>query len=296
MDRDYDLFVRIIEGGSLSAAARALRLSPAMVSKRLARLEERLGAQLIRRTTRRLEPTQAGARFYEAVSAILTAAADAEAQVAGRTRAVAGPLRLSAPTSFGRMHVAPLVARFLDMHPHVRIELDLSDGFTDLVAERVDLAIRITASVPPSLAATRLATSRRILCTAPAYLAKHGPPARLADLTQHRLLAAEGQLPWRLVRGGRPLTVQGESIVGTNSSEVVRELALAGTGIALRSLWDVGPDLAAGRLVRVLEDVEGSADVGIWAVHPRTPLVPAAVTAFTALLAEAFSPPAPWER
>lgn len=296
LDRDYDLFARIVEAGSLSAAGRTLRLSPAMVSKRLARLEARLGAQLIRRTTRRLELTAIGARFHADVLAILAAAEEAEGRLAGRILGPAGSLRISAPTSFGRLHVAPLVAPFVADFPRVAVELDLSDGFTDLLGERIDLAIRITAIVARGYAAERLATSRRILCAAPAYLAAHGAPARIADLARHRLLAARGQLPWRLVRAGRPVGVAGESVVGTNSSEVVRELALAGAGIALRSLWDIGPDLAAGRLVRVLANHEGSSDVGIHALQPRTSLVPASVTEFVARLRASFQPVPPWER
>jgi DNA-binding transcriptional LysR family regulator len=294
---DHRLFAAIVAGGSLSAAGRALGMSAPMVSKRLARLEDRLGSQLVRRTTRRLELTDAGLRFHADVVAILAAVDEAEARVGGRMRQPAGTLRLSAPTSFGRMHVAPLVARFIAAHPRVSVTLDLSDGFVDLIGERIDLAVRIAAGAGEGLVAERLTDSRRVLCAAPAYLAAHGTPAAIAALADHRLLAAHGQLPWRLVApGGRAVTVTGRSIVATNSSEVVRELALAGAGLALRSLWDVAPSLASGALVRVLPDHEGSADVGIFAVRPRGDRVPAAVTAFTDLLRAAFSPVPPWAR
>ena len=295
MNPEYELFARIVETGSLSAAARAIRLSPAMVSKRLARLEERLGVQLIRRTTRRLELTDSGVQFHQDVLAILAAAEDAEARIAGRAREPAGALRVSAPTSFGRLHVAPLLKPFLDAHPRVEVELDLSDAFTDLLAERFDLAVRITATIEKGFQAERLATSRRVLCAAPGYVAARGVPATIADLARHRLLAARGQLPWRLVGPEGAFTVRGDSLVATNSSEVVRELALAGAGVALRSLWDVGPDLAAGRLVRVLDAYEGSADVGIFAVQPRTALAPPSVGAFVAHLRDSFQPVPPWE-
>lgn len=294
---DHRLFAAIVAGGSLSAAGRALGISAPMVSKRLARLEDRLGSQLVRRTTRRLELTDAGLRFHADIVAILAAVDEAEARVGGRMRQPAGTLRLSAPTSFGRMHVAPLVARFIAAHPRVSVTLDLSDGFVDLIGERIDLAVRIAAGTGEGLVAERLTDSRRVLCAAPAYLAAHGTPAAIAALTDHRLLAAHGQLPWRLVaRGGRSVTVTAQSAVATNSSEVVRELALAGAGLALRSLWDVAPLLASGALVRVLPDHEGSADVGIFAVRPRGDQVPAAVTAFTDLLRAAFSPVPPWAR
>lgn len=294
LDADYALFAEIVRSGSLSAAARRLAISPAMVSKRLARLETRLGTRLVHRTTRRLSLTQAGQGFHDDVVAILAAVAAAEARLSGEGIA-AGSLRVSAPTSFGRLHVAPHLGAFLEAHPRIDLQLDLSDGFTDLIAERIDVAIRIAPSIGPGLDAHRLATSRRILCASPGYVAAHGAPARIADLPHCPLLAATGQLPWRLDGPHGPVTITGRSHVRTNSSEVVRELAIAGIGIALRSLWDVGKDIAQGRLVRILPDHEGSADVGIYAVHPRSALIPGAVAAFITYLGAIYAPSPPWE-
>lgn len=290
MDPDYELFAEVVEGGSLSAAARRLRISPAMVSKRLARLEARLGARLVHRTTRRLSLTHAGQLFHDDVVAILAAIRAAEARISGGEAATAGSLRLSAPTSFGRLHIAPHLKGFLDAHPRIDVQLDLSDDFIDLIADRIDLAIRIAPSIGPGLAGHRLATSPRLLCAAPAYLRDHGMPAAIDDLGRHRLLAATGQLPWRLQGPDGPVLVDGQSYVRTNSSEVVRELALAGVGIALRSLWDVGRDIDAGRLRPIMRDHEGSSDVGIYAVHPRAPMVPGAVSAFIAYLKAIYAP------
>lgn len=295
MDRDYRLFATAIERGSLSAAGRDLGLTPAAASKRLAAMETRLGARLIHRTTRRLTPTEAGRGFYEAVRAILAAAAVAEAELAGRAATPSGPLRISAPTSFGRLHVAPTLPAFLDAFPAVQVELRLDDGFTDLLADRIDVAVRIApAPETPRLAARLLAPNHRVLCAAPAYLARCGTPATLRDLADHRLLAASTQTPWRLERRGVRKSVAVASQVATNSSEVVRALALAGVGIALRSTWDVGAELAAGALVRILPDWQGATDVGIYAVHARDPL-PAAVTAFVGHLADRFAPRPPWD-
>jgi DNA-binding transcriptional LysR family regulator len=295
MDGDYGLFARIVEGGSLSAAGRAVGLSPAMVSKRLARLEARLGTRLVNRTTRRLALTADGEQFHRDVLAILAAVEAAEARVGRKQGAPAGLLRVSAPTSFGRLHVAPAIKGFLDAYPGIELEIDLSDGFVDLVEDRIDVAIRIAARIGPGLVGHRLGSNRRILCAAPAYLARHGTPARIKDLGRERLLAATGQLPWRLDGPGGPITVQGRSHVRTNSSEVVRELTLAGVGIALRSLWDVWQEMAEGRLVRVLPDHEGAADVGIHAVYPRAAIVPPAVPAFVAYLRGLYASPAPWD-
>ena len=296
MDADYRLFREIVAAGSLAAAGRSMRLSPAMVSKRLARLETRLGTQLIQRTTRRLTLTARGARFHQDVLAILGAVEAAEDRVSGRGERPSGPLGITAPTSFGRLHVAPLVGPFLAAYPDIDLRLDLDDDLVDLAASGIDLAIRITAEVPRALVAEQLATSPRILCAAPAYLAAYGAPATVDALARHRVLATTGQLPWRLARRSRAFHFDGTSHVRTNSSEVVRELALAGVGIALRSLWDVDRDLAAGRLVRVLPEVTGSAQVGIFAVHPRSTLTPAGVHAFIAALRAFFGPVPPWER
>jgi DNA-binding transcriptional LysR family regulator len=293
MDPDLALFATVVERGSLSAAARALAISPAMVSKRIARLETRLGVRLLHRTTRRLELTARGETFHGEIVAILAALRDAEARVGDRGAEPAGRLRVSAPTSFGRMHIAPYLKPFLDRYPRIALELDLSDGFDDLVGAGLDFAIRITASVQPGLHAIRMADSQRILCAAPAYLAANGVPAAAGALAQHRLLAATEQLPWRLVHPDGALTVNGTSHVRTNSSEVVRELTLSGVGIALRSVWDVGEDIAAGRLVRVLPALEGSAQVGIYAVYPH-PTLTSAAGALLDHLRSLWSPVPPW--
>jgi DNA-binding transcriptional LysR family regulator len=293
IDRDYELFAAVVDAGSLSAAGRRLHISPAMVSKRLAHLETRLGARLIHRTTRRLSLTEAGNRFHTDVVAILAASREAEARISGQEKDMSGSLRISAPTSFGRLYVAPHLGGFLDAHPRVSVELDLSDGFSDLISERIDVAIRISGAIPRSLVANRLGDSPRVLCAAPGYLARHGRPARVAELADHHLLAAVGQLPWRLEGPTGAVTVDGISRVRTNSSEVVRELTLAGAGVALRSLWDVDHDIAKGRLVRVLPEHAGVSDAGIYAVYPRAPLVPATVTAFVDHLKAHWSPP-PW--
>ncbi len=295
MDHEYQLYARVIETGSLAAAGRSLGLSPAMVSKRIARLEERLGARLLHRTTRKLSTTEAGQRFYERVVAILAASREAETLVTGLAGDPSGLLRISAPTSFGRLHVAPHLKPFLDRWPRLQVELDLSDAYVDLVAERIDVAIRVAAGIEGGLTGHRLAPNRRFLCASPAYLAEHGAPLRLKDLSRHRLLAAEGQLPWRLQGRHGPVSISGSSFLRTNSSEVVRELALAGLGIALRSTWDIGPDLRAGRLKVVLPEHPGATDVSIFAVHPASSFVPAGLARFIDHLRALYGPAPYWD-
>ena len=279
MDPDYVIFARIVETGSLSAAGRLMAISPAMISKRLKRLEARLGIALLHRTTRKLGLTDAGRQFYADVHGILQAIDTAEQRIVGVRGEPSGALRISAPTSFGRLHIAPILGDFLDRFPRVRLELDLSDGYVDLFDGRFDLAVRITATRPPGLQYHRLCDSRRILCASPSYLQRHDGPSSVAALHHHRLLAATGQMPWRLVNGGRSIQISAESHVKTNSSEVVRELAIAGAGIALRSLWDIETMLATRTLVPVLPGWGGSSELAVYAVHPRAQTMPAAVTA-----------------
>lgn len=296
MNRDYRLFALVVETGSISGAGQRLGLSPAAASKRLAALEERLGVRLVHRTTRRLATTEAGQAFYEEVRLLVAAAAAAEARVSGRAKHPSGLLRITAPTSFGRLRVAPHLPAFLDRYPEVSAELLLDDGYADLPGQRIDVAIRIGAQPGDTgLAARLLAPNRRVLCAAPRYLEAHGEPAALADLSRHRLLAARHQSPWRLERGRVRRSVAVESAVATNSSEVVRELALAGIGIALRSTWDVGAELASGALRRVLPAWQGATDVAIWAVYARAEPLPAAVTAYVAHMAAGLGPEPPWE-
>lgn len=279
-DPDYDLFLDIVEAGSISAAARSRKLSTAALSKRLARLEERLSTRLAHRTTRRLALTPAGQDLHDGLLPLRAALRAAEDRLSGRSALVGGRLRVTAPTSFGRMHVVPALPSFLARHPAAELTIDLSDEFADLLDGTCDLAIRIGARIGSGLVGHRLGTSHRVLCAAPAYLEGFGEPRTLADLRSHRLLATTTQLPWHLDGPDGSVVQQGRSHVQTNSSEVVRELALGGCGIALRSLWDVGEALRNGALRKVLPAYKGSQDVGIYAVHAPTPAVPATLRAF----------------
>jgi DNA-binding transcriptional LysR family regulator len=288
LDPDYQLFANVVDYGSLSAAGRALGISPAMVSKRLARLEQRLGVRLIHRTTRRLSLTPAGAMFNQDIQAILEAVKQAEDRVTGIAREPSGPLRVSAPTSFGRLHVAPRLPAFLARFPRVELALNLSDAYVDLVAAQIDVAVRISGAIPAHVEAHRIATSQRVLTASPAYIDQHGSPQRIGDLTEHRLLAADGQLPWTLVSQRQTRIVNGRSHMSTDSSEVVRELAIAGVGIALRSMWDVSNELRDKRLVRLLPQWSGPRDLGIFCVHRQTSVRSPAIDAFVAFMSAAF--------
>jgi DNA-binding transcriptional LysR family regulator len=291
---DLDIFARVVTAGSMSAAGRELGFSPAVISKRIRRLEERLGTRLLQRTTRQIAMTEAGQGFYERVVAILASAEEAEAWVARRSSVARGLLRVSAPTSFGRLHIAPHLGSFLDTHPELTVELVLSDAFVDIVGDGFDVAVRIADLQDSSLVARRLAPNHRILCAAPRYLAGHGSPTSVGDLARHRLLAHNAD-QWRLEGPDGPVTVRVDSPLRTNSSEVVREAVIAGVGIALRSTWDVGPELRAGTLVRVLPSLGGARKTAIHAVYPSRRHLAQKVRVFIDHLAELYGPMPPWD-
>ena len=292
---DLKIFARVVEAGSLSAAGRDLNLSPTVVSKRLARLEEQLGARLLQRTTRQLTLTDIGEGFHERVLAVLTALEEAESFASG-SGMPRGLLRVSAPTGFGRSHIAPNLSPFLRAYPDVRLELDLSDDYVDLIAGGFDVAVRIGTLEDSSMIARRLASNRRLLCASPEYLAEHGEPESLADLDRHHLQTTTIQSEWHLDGPEGPVVYKPASMVVTNSSEVVRETVIGGLAIGLRSTWDISQELRDGRLRQVLADYTGSSEVGIWAVHPSRRLVPPKVRAFIDHFAEAWGPEPYWDR
>lgn len=293
---DLEVFVRVIASGSMSTAARDLGLSPAVVSKRIKRLEDKLGTRLLQRTTRQISLTEAGLGFHERVLTVLGGLEEAEAFASGRSSEVNGTLKISASTSFGRMHVAPHLKPFMQAHPDLTINLVLSDEFTDIVGGGFDLAIRIAELNDSSLVARRLAPVRRVLCASPAYLAEHGMPDTLDDLKKHRCLPAHNHDSWRLEGPNGPVTLRPEGMLITNSSEVIREAVIAGLGIALRSTWDVGAELKSGKLVQVLPQYESSRNVALSAVYPSRQFLPAKVRLFIDYLAELYGPVPYWER
>lgn len=293
---EYEIFVRALEEGSLSAAARRLDLSPAVASRRLARLEDRLGVRLIERTSRRLAPTEAGRLVYDRAAQLLEGVEDLEAVVSRRTTQARGLLRVSAPTSFGRRRLAPLLQPFLAAQPRLTLELNLTDAFVDLMAEDVDVAVRIGGYEAADPLMHRLAPNRRVLCASPAYLAEHGAPESLDDLRRHAQLAAENQSTWRLEGPEGAVVFRARSRVRTNSSEVARELALAGVGVALRSTWDVGDELRDGRLQVVLPQYAGSSDVAIFALTAGRARAETRVRAFIDFLSGLYGSVPEWDR
>ena len=293
---DMEIFARVVTAGSLSAAGREMNLSPAVVSKRLRKLEDRLGTRLLQRTTRQIALTEAGQGYFERVVAILASIEEAETFATRRSDHARGLLKVSAPTSFGRRHIAPHLKAFLDANPDLGLQIDLSDEFVDIVGESFDLAIRIADLPDSSLVARRLAPIHRVLCATPDYLAAHGEPRTIADLARHVCLTAAGQDVWRLEGPTGLVAFHPSGPLQTNSSEVVRESVLAGIGIALRSTWDVGSDISAGRLVVVLPDYHASRRLALHAVYPSRRFLPAKVRIFIDYLAQIYGPEPYWDQ
>lgn len=293
---DLEVFARMVSAGSMSAAGRELGLSPAVVSKRLRRLEDRLGTRLMNRTTRQISLTEAGQGFYERVVAILAGLEDAEAFVSRRSNTAKGTLKISAPTSFGRMHIAPHLKTFFKQNSDIQINLNLHDDMTDIVGEGYDLAIRIAELKDSSLVARKLAPVRRILCATPEYLAENGTPDSLADLEHHTCISNHNSDTWKLENDEEIFHFRPSGPIQTNSSEVVREAVLSGAGIALRSTWDIGENINSGQLQQVLPQFESSRLVAIHAIYASKTFLPLKVRLFIDYLAELYGSTPYWDK
>lgn len=280
---DVALFVACVEAGSLAAAARRLRLQPMAATRRLAALEAELGARLLHRTTRALSLSSAGEAFLPHARAMLEAEAGARAALCGGG-GVTGLLRVAASTAFGRKVLAPVATRFMVENPEVRVDLLLGDGLVDVVAEGVDVAIRIASLRDSALVARRLADSPRVLCAAPDYLAARGRPARLPDLAAHECLARSGESHWDFVRDGQSARQRVAGRFTSNSMEALTQACRDGLGVALVARWNVADDLAAGRLAEVPLADAAPEPQGIWSVLPTARRVPQRVRAFVAAL------------
>ncbi len=296
--QEITAFTRIVGTGSLSAAAREMGLSPALISRRLASLEARLGVRLINRTTRSLHLTDEGAGYYETCQRVLAEMEQADAAVSAGRLEPRGILKVALPASFGHQHVAPLIPRFAELYPDVQLALSLSDRTVNVIEEGFDLAIRIADLADSSLAARKLAPNRRVVCASPAYLRQHGAPLAPADLAKHNCLTTTDFVMNWDYRGpdGAPGSVRVTGRYACDNWEVLREWALAGLGIALKSTWDVRKHLEDGSLVPLLAGHTFASDVAIYAVYPHRRHLPAKTRAFIEFLAESFGPEPYWDK
>jgi DNA-binding transcriptional LysR family regulator len=296
---DVAVFVRVVERGSFTLAAADLELSRAVVSKYLTRLEERLGARLLHRTTRRLALTEAGAALFEASRGAIERIEEAEAAVAQLQSEPRGRLRVSAPMSFGILHLGPALAEFARANPKVSLDLKLDDRYVNLVEEGIDVAIRIGALTDSSLVARKLATTRAVACAAPDYLARSGEPESPEDLATHNCLIysyLSSANVWRFTApDGREIPVAVNGTLRINNGIVLAEAAVAGQGILLTPTFYVAPLLRQGRLKRILANYRLK-ELGIHAVYPQRDHVPPKVRAFVDFLAQRFGRKPDWEK
>lgn len=289
--KEMQALVLVATHGSLSAAARVEGVTPAIMARRLDALEERLGTQLLHRTTRRVSLTESGDNYLEDCIRILNDLASAESVASRGSVQVTGHLRVSAPAGFGRKHVAPHVPLFLAKHEDVSITLDLSDRLVDLVNEGFDCGIRLGALADSNLVSVHLGEMQRVVVAAPCYLERRGQPRSPEDLDNHDCLALGPQRGWTFRTAGTSSKTRNIRVKGAmecNDGVVLAEWARAGVGLAWRSMWEVGEDLQAGRLVSVLDDW-AAPPVGIYAVFPERRHLPLKVRAFIDLLKDAYA-------
>ncbi|MEL6373681.1 MAG: LysR family transcriptional regulator [Pseudomonadota bacterium] len=293
---DLEIFARVARTGNMSAAGREMGLSPAVVSKRVSLLEERLGARLFQRTTRQLTLTETGEGYFKRVVDIIALIDEAEDYVSRRNTKPRGQLKVTAPTSFSRLHIAPHLPKFLERYPDIELDFDLTDNFSDIIREGFDLAVRIGELQDSSLVAKKLAPDTRVICAAPAYLEQFGEPTTLDDLELHNCLSAGAQDYWRLDGPDGPHQLKVRGNIRSNSSEFIREALLAGLGLGLRSMWDVGEELKSGALQVVLPAYQGTGASQIYAVYPCRDFMPAKVNAFIDFLSELYGRQPGWEQ
>jgi LysR family transcriptional activator of dmlA len=270
-NEDLRVFVTVVRKSSFAGAAEALGMSPAYVSKRVGILESALGVRLFQRTTRRVVITDDGEQVYARAQAILDNLDDLLDEVSERRRAPSGQVRICSSFGFGRNLVAPTIARLVAAWPGLQIRFEVFDRLVDIVAEGFDLDVRVGDEIPSHLIARKLMANRRILCAAPAYLARHPAPKSLQELAGHQCLPIkERDHPfgvWRLRGRNGEETVKVSGALSTNHGEIALRWALDAAGIVLRSRWDAQPYLDAGTLVQVLPDYTQEANV--WAVYPQ---------------------------
>jgi len=295
---EISIFVKVVELSSFTAAAEALEMSQPVVSKAVSRLEEKLGARLLNRTTRRLSLTEAGSELYRRSVRALAEIEDAELEVARFQTEPRGTLRISAPMSFSILHLGRLLPSFTERFPGVTVELHLDDRQVDLVEEGFDLAIRVGRLQDSTLIARKIAPCRQVLCASPAYLAKRGTPERPEDLLEHNCIVyslISTPREWRFTDSSGELHVVPVSgALQSNNGLVNRAAAIAGAGIVLLPAFYIGEELRTGQLKAVLSEFHPP-ELAVYALYPERRNLTPKVRAFVDFLAAEFGPKAPWE-
>ena len=300
--KQLESFVAVVARGSLTAAAQAEGVAPAIIGRRLDALEERLGVKLLLRTTRRITLTHEGTAFLEDCQRILVDLAQAEASVSAGGVKASGHLRVTAPAGFGRRHVAPLVPQFHLMHPEVTISLNLSDRVVDIAGEGFDCAVRVGDLPDSSLVSVRLADNRRLCVATPAYLGRYGTPQTPADLARFACLTLSSDASqtrgWAFMQGDsskrQVVYLRPGGPLDCSDGQVLHDWCLAGHGIAWRSTWEVEAEIAAGQLITVLDDFAAPPN-GIYAVFAQRKHLPLRVRTWIDYLKARYDTPGFWQ-
>lgn len=301
MDRltSLGVFVAAVEEGSLAAAARRFGLSAAMAGKHVSAIEAELNARLLHRTTRRLSLTDTGQTYYERSKRILEAFDEARREASDSQGTARGVLRIAAPVTFGAMHLGEVVARYMEDHPNVTVEVQLGDRYVDLIDAGVDVAIRIGRLEAPGLVTRRLAPCRMVVCASPAYLERHGTPHRPEDLLSAQRLAfseAVSAGDWTLRdHENRVHVIDGPCRMTANNTQMLLAAAVAGAGVVYGPTFVFGAHIRRGELVELLPAYR-PAELTIQAVYPSTQRIPVKVRRFVDYLAETFGDEPPWDR
>ena len=299
MDRlkQIESFVAVAAKGSLTAAALAEGVAPAVIGRRIDALEERLGVKLLLRTTRRITLTHEGSAFLEDCQRLLADLASAEASVSAGGVKASGHLRVTAPAGFGRRHVAPLVPHFLAQHPDVSLSLNLSDRLVDIVNEGFDCAVRVGDLPDSSLVSVRLAENRRWCVATPAYLQRAGTPKHPGELARHACLTLSSDASqtrgWAFTIDGAVSHLRPSARLDCSDGQVLHDWCLAGMGLAWRSTWEVEHEVAAGQLVRVLDEF-ASPPTGIYAIFPHAKHLPLRVRLWIDFLKHTYGDAGYW--
>ena len=289
-------FVATVEHGSISGAARQLRLSKSVVSERLAELERSLGSSLLHRTTRKLSLTEDGTAFLPRAQRITRDVTEAAADIAERRGTLAGPLRIAAPVTFGHMHLGPALYPFLKSHPEILLTLDLDDRRIDVASSGHDAIIRQGVIDDTRLVVWKLAKSRRILVSSAAYLAEHGTPTCLQDLRDYRgiFYTNRGASDWHFRTRDGPIAIQAKQALGVNNGDIIRDAVAAGLGIAMLPAFIAGPAIKAGKLVAIPLDIAPDEE-WIYMAHSQGRDPSAKLRALRDHLKRAFGDPPYWE-
>ena len=293
--KHLELFVRIAATNNISVAGAELGISAAVASSHIKSLEEHLGVRLIHRTTRKVSLTEEGIAFLHHAEDVISSIEAAKASVGAGSLSPTGTIRVAAPASFGRMHLLPAIAGFMNENPNLKVDLKLSDTIVDLVEGGFDVAIRNSELKDSSLVAKKLVNDKRILCASPSYIDKEGMPKTPEELKKHNCITLLNIDHWSFKNGKDTLTIKVGGNFRTDNGEAIRDACVYGIGITINSTWSAYKQINSGELIEILPDFPLVSDASIWAIYPSTRQLASKVRAFIDYFSDYFSNQAYWD-